>query len=606
MSWRFTAAGWLMLGGAAFFAVAVGYVWRRRGDALAVSLLVMLLAALQWSVAYALELSVGDPAARQLWGDLKYVGICLLTPAWLAFVFHYLGRTRWPTRVVGALLAVEPLAVLVLLANDATHDLVRFYTPEGGVVAEAGPLFWAHLIYTDVLLWVGTAVFVIASARLSRLYRRQGVIVFVSVLLPWGANLLYNLGVGPFGQVDLSPFAFTVTAAVLVFGVFRFGLLDQRPMARSQIFETIPDPVLVLDPYGRVIDANPAAARLIGRPVPAAVGQPVVRLLPALGDRAVGQATASEITVAGRTYDLDISPLPGRPGRRGGQLVVARDISERRQAEQDIRAALDRERVAAERLAAALEREQAATEHLRSLDELKSAFLQAVSHDLRTPLASVLGIALTVERSRQALPSADVDDLLGRLTANARKLDRLLGGLLDLDRLGRGVVEPRRERIDLGEFVATVVDQAQADLVGDHPVFVDLAPVQIAVDSAKVERIVENLLVNASRHTPPGTPIWVRVDRRDPGALLTVADAGPGVPVEQRERIFQPFHRGPSAASHSPGSGVGLALVAQFAGLHGGRAWVEPRAGGGACFQVLLPDSPEAVPPADPMRSAAG
>jgi PAS domain S-box-containing protein len=606
MSWRFTAAGWLMLGGAAFFAVAVGYVWRRRGDALAVSLLVMLLAALQWSVAYALELSVGDPAARQLWGDLKYVGICLLTPAWLAFVFHYLGRTRWPTRVVGALLAVEPLAVLVLLANDATHDLVRFYTPEGGVVAEAGPLFWAHLIYTDVLLWVGTAVFVIASARLSRLYRRQGVIVCVSVLLPWGANLLYNLGVGPFGQVDLSPFAFTVTAAVLVFGVFRFGLLDQRPMARSQIFETIPDPVLVLDPYGRVIDANPAAARLIGRPVPAAVGQPVVRLLPALGDRAVGQATASEITVAGRTYDLDISPLPGRPGRRGGQLVVARDISERRQAEQDIRAALDRERVAAERLAAALEREQAATEHLRSLDELKSAFLQAVSHDLRTPLASVLGIALTVERSRQALPSADVDDLLGRLTANARKLDRLLGGLLDLDRLGRGVVEPRRERIDLGEFVATVVDQAQADLVGDHPVFVDLAPVQIAVDSAKVERIVENLLVNASRHTPPGTPIWVRVDRHDPGALLTVADAGPGVPDEQRERIFQPFHRGPSAASHSPGSGVGLALVAQFAGLHGGRAWVEPRAGGGACFQVLLPDSPEAVPPADPMRTVTG
>jgi PAS domain S-box-containing protein len=606
MTWRVSAAGWLMLSGAAFFAVAVGYVWRRRGDALAVSLLVMLLAAMGWSVAYALELSAGDPAARQLWGDLKYVGICLLVPAWLAFVFHYTGRTRWPTRWVGILLAIEPLALLLLLANDGTHDLVRFYTAEGGAVAEAGPLFWVHLIYTDVLLWVGTAVFVIASARLSRLYRRQSLIVFASVLLPWGTNLLFNLGVGPFGRVDLSPFAFTVTAAVLVFGVFRFGLLDQRPLARSQIFETIRDPVLVLDPYGRVIDANPAAGRLVGLPVHAAVGQRAVRLLPALGDRAVGQATASEITVAGRTYDVDVSPLPGRPGRRSGQLVVARDVTERRQAEQDIRVAFDRERVAAERLAVALEREQAATEHLRSLDELKSAFLQAVSHDLRTPLASVLGIALTLERSRKALPSADVDDLLGRLTANARKLDRLLGGLLDLDRLGRGVVEPRRERIDLGEFVATVVDQAQADMLGDHPVFVDLTPVQIAVDSAKVERIIENLLVNASRHTPPGTPIWVRVDRRDPGALLTVADAGPGVPAEQRERIFQPFHRGSSAASHAPGSGVGLALVAQFAGLHGGRAWVEPRDGGGACFQVLLPDSPQAVPPADPMASVPG
>jgi PAS domain S-box-containing protein len=603
---RLSAAGWLMLAGAAFFAVAVGYVWRRRGDALAVSLLVMLLAALEWSVAYALELSADGPAARQLWGDLKYVGICLLTPAWLAFVFHYLGRTRWPTRLVGALLAVEPLVVLVLLANDATHDLVRFYTPQGGAVAEAGPVFWAHLVYTDVLLWMGTAVFVLSSLRLSRLYRRQAAVVFVSVLLPWAANLLFNLGVGPFRHVDLSPFAFTVTAGVLVFGVFRFGLLDQRPMARSQIFETIPDPVLVLDPYGRVIDANPAAVRLLGMPVAAAVGQQAVRLLPALGDRAVGQATASELTVAGRTYDLDVSPLPGRPGRRAGQLVVARDVSERRHAEQDTRAALERERVAAVRLAAALEREQAATEHLRGLDEMKSAFLQAVSHDLRTPLASVLGIALTLERSRQALPSGDVADLHARLTANARKLDRILGGMLDLDRLTRGLVEPRRELIDLGEFVAKVVDQAQVDLLDDHPVFVDLAPVEIAVDSAKVERIVENLLANACRHTPPGTPIWVRVDRHDPGALLTVADAGPGVPVEQRERIFQPFHRGPSAASHAPGSGVGLALVAQFAGLHGGRAWVEPRDGGGASFQVLLPDSPEAVPPADPMSTLTG
>jgi PAS domain S-box-containing protein len=595
-----------MLCGAAFFALAVGYVWRRRGDALAVSLLVMLLAGLEWSVAYALELSVADLSARQFWGDLKYLGICLLTPAWLAFVFHYIGRPRWPARLVGALLVLEPLAVLILLANDATHDLVRFYTPEGGVVAEAGPVFWVHLVYTDVLLWVGTAVFVVALSRLSRLYRRQSMIVLASVLLPWGTNLLFNLGVGPFRLVDLSPFAFTVTAGVLVFGVFRFGLLDQRPMARSQIFEIIGDPVLVLDPYGRVIDANPAAGRLVGLEVPAMVGQAAVRLLPALGDRAIGQGTASEFTQAGRTYDLAIALLPGRPGRRGGQLLVARDITERRQAQQVQHAALDQERVASERLANALAREQAATEHLRGLDELKSGFLQAVSHDLRTPLASILGIAVTLEQSRWALPSSEVDDLLGRLTANARRLDRILSGLLDLDRLARGIVEPRRERIDLGELVATVVDQAHEDLVGDHPVFVDLASVEIAIDSAKVERIIENLLVNASRHTPPGTPIWVRVGASDAGALLTVADAGPGVPPEQRERIFLPFQRGAGEAGHAPGSGVGLALVAQFAGLHGGRAWVEPRAGGGACFQVLLPDSPDAAPPVEPIRSVNG
>jgi PAS domain S-box-containing protein len=593
-----------MLGGAAFFALALGYVWRRRGDALAISLLVMLLAALEWSVAYALEVSLGSAGARQLWGDLKYLGICLLTPAWLAFVYHYTGRPKWPTRVVGALLAIEPLIILVLLANGATHNLVRYYTPEGGVVAEAGPFFWVHLIYTDLLLWLGTAVFVAASARLSRLYRRQSLIVLASVLLPWGTNLLFNLKVGPFAAVDLSPFAFTVTAGVLVFGVFRFGLLDQRPMARSQIFETIGDPVLVLDPYGRVIDANPAAGRLLGRPVARLIGHQAVRLIPALGDRAIGQVTASEITIERRTYDLAISPLPGRPGRRGGQLLVARDITDRREAQQVLRAALDRERVASEQLGAALAMEQAATEHLRGLDELKGAFLQAVSHDLRTPLASVLGIAVTLEQSRWALPEDEIDDLLGRLTTNARRLDRILSGLLDLDRLARGVVEPRLERTDLGELVGAVIDQARPDMAGDHPVFVDLSPVEIAVDSAKVERIVENLLVNASRHTPPGTPIWVSVDRGEGGALLTVADAGPGVSPDEHEQIFQPFHRGLGVAGHAPGSGVGLALVAQFAGLHGGRAWVEPRAGGGACFRVLLPDGRAEAP--EPVRGAQG
>ena len=98
-----------------------------------------------WSVCSALELSAGDLAGREYWGDLKYVGIVLLPPAYLAFVLQCSGHTRWP-RWAGPALALEPLAVLLLLAATATHDLVRFY-PEGATIttalaAEAGPLFW--------------------------------------------------------------------------------------------------------------------------------------------------------------------------------------------------------------------------------------------------------------------------------------------------------------------------------------------------------------------------------------------------------------------------------------------------------------------------------
>jgi signal transduction histidine kinase len=251
--------------------------------------------------------------------------------------------------------------------------------------------------------------------------------------------------------------------------------------------------------------------------------------------------------------------------------------------------ALEREQEAAHQFAAALERERAAAEHLRALDEQKSAFLQAVSHDLRTPLASVLGISLTLQRSRGRLPESETGDLLGRLSVNAHRLDRILTGLLDLDKLDRGIVELRRERVDLDRLVADVVSEARDELLGTHPVSLELLPVQVLADAAKVERIVENLLANAARYTDPGTPIWVRVSRRDQGALLCVDDAGPGIPAEQRESIFRPFQRGPAGATYAPGSGVGLALVAQIASLHDGQAWVEDRAGGGASFRVLLP-----------------
>jgi PAS domain S-box-containing protein len=598
VSWRWSPAGGLLMAGAVLVTLAILFVWRRRPTTTIVGLLAVLLGAVLWSVCYALELSAADVVGREYWGDLKYAGVCLLPAAYLAFVLQCSGHTRWP-RWLGPALALEPLAVLLVLANAATHDLVRYYAAGAPAtttqVAEAGPLFWPHLLYNNALVWGATVLLVVTLGRMSALYRRQSVILVVAILLPIMLNLLFNLRVEPFRQVDLTPFAFVLTTAVLVWGVYQFSLLDLRPVARSQIFRTISDPVLVLDPDGRVLDANPAAGRLVDRPPAEVVGKRFTRLLPTWS-ATVNEAVAAgvdqaskEVTRDGRIYDLAISALPDRQRQSGGHLVVARDVTERRQVEERLCEALNHERVATDRLAAALAGERAAAEHLRTLDELKSGFLQAVSHDLRTPLASVLGISLTLQRGPGQLGPADADDLLGRLIANARKLDRILTGLLDLDRLDRGIVELRRERVDLDRLVAGVVSEAREELLDAHPVSLELLPVQVLADAAKVERIVENLLANAARHTDPGTPIWVRVTAGDRGALLCVDDAGPGVPVEQRESIFRPFQRGPGVGSYAPGSGVGLALVAQFASLHDGQAWVEDRAGGGASFRVLLP-----------------
>jgi signal transduction histidine kinase len=143
--------------------------------------------------------------------------------------------------------------------------------------------------------------------------------------------------------------------------------------------------------------------------------------------------------------------------------------------------------------------------------------------------------------------------------------------------------------VDVGALARDVA--AEVDLLG-RVVEIDAGGAVADVDGAKVERIVENLLANAAKHTPAGTPVWLRVDRRDGGVEVAVEDAGPGVPDEERHWVFQAFRRGDGVPAHSPGTGIGLSLVARFAELHGGRVWVADRPGGGASFRVFLPGVP--------------
>lgn len=261
-------------------------------------------------------------------------------------------------------------------------------------------------------------------------------------------------------------------------------------------------------------------------------------------------------------------------------LIV--DITERKRAEQALRRS---ERKYLE----AFRREREAAQRLRALDDMKNTFLQAVSHDLRTPLTSILGSALTLEKRGLDLPREDALDLLQRIAANARKLERLLSDLLDLDRLQRGIVSPQRRPTDVGQLVSQAVEEFE--LLDGRQIEVDAPPIVADIDAAKVERIVENLLVNAVRHTPTGSHLWVRVLAEREGVLIVIEDNGPGVPDHLKEAVFEPFRQGPGPASVSPGVGVGLSLVARFAQLHGGAAWVEDRPGGGASFRVYLPEA---------------
>ena len=234
-----------------------------------------------------------------------------------------------------------------------------------------------------------------------------------------------------------------------------------------------------------------------------------------------------------------------------------------------------------------LERERLEADRLRAEDEMKTTFLHAVSHDLRTPLAAILGLAVTLEREDLELSGEESRDLAHRIAQNARRLDRMVGDFLDLERLNRGVAEPNFDTVDVGALVRELV--ANSELVAERRLALDVAPITVRADAAMIERIVENLLGNTVKHTPGDSRIWIRVDRLEGGIEIVVEDDGPGVADADKERIFEAFRQGVEAA---PGSGVGLALVARFAAIHDGRAWVEDRPGGGASFHVTIAAQP--------------
>lgn len=329
-------------------AVLAAYVGRRRGSRAGLSLGVLLLAGAWWAAAYAAELGTSDLVARGHWGDLKYVGITVLPPAFLVFVLQYTGRAAVVTRRRLALLAVEPVVVLTLLAVPATHDLIRFYAADAPSreipSAGSGPLFWVVLGYANVLVLLATVVFVGSLGRLAQAYRVATWALLGSVSLPWAANLLFNFNVAPFDEVDLTPFAFILGSPVLVWGLYRERLINISSIAWDRVVGTMADAVIVRDAFGRVVDANPAAAAALGRSRSALVGTEPPELAPPGGE--VGTLPVPAVVLSDRHYEVRRHPLGDAAGA-AGDVVVLHDVTESREAEARLRLLLaERTRIA--------------------------------------------------------------------------------------------------------------------------------------------------------------------------------------------------------------------------------------------------------------------
>jgi len=286
------------------------------------------------------------------------------------------------------------------------------------------------------------------------------------------------------------------------------------------------------------------------------------------------QAMYLPLTAAGRTIGvLGVAPddpqLLGNPAER--QLLDAMTGP--------VALALQRVRLA----------EEAQRAEVRAREEeLRGSLLSSVSHDLRTPLASITGAASTMLHNEAALAVDTRRDLLQTIYDEAERLGRLVSNLLDMTRLEAGSVALRTDWVALEDPIGSALTRLERRLAG-RDVQVSLAPELplLPLDEVLFEQMILNLLENACKYTPPGSPIRVAARVQGGRAVVEVADRGPGLPPGAEEVIFDKFVRGGESKAH--GFGLGLAICRGIAAAHGGVITAENRPGGGAVFRVSLP-----------------
>jgi two-component system sensor histidine kinase KdpD len=289
------------------------------------------------------------------------------------------------------------------------------------------------------------------------------------------------------------------------------------------------------------------------------------------------------------------------PLRQGGQttgvLATASKIDGRPLdvAERTVLATFaDQAAVALDRLALMKEAQRA--EMLARTDELKSALMSALSHDLRTPLASIMASVTSLMDSDIRWDEETKRDFLQGILDEAERLNRLVGNLLDMSRIEGGALRPEKDWYSIGEVIEAVVQRIEPRLAG-RPVAVDLQedlPL-VRFDFTEIEQVLTNLVENAANYTPPGTPITITARRDDDRLEVSVEDEGPGVAPEHMPHLFDKFYR-VAGTGHRVGTGLGLAIASGLVQAHGGQMQAANRASGGLRVTFTLPLEPAAVP----------
>lgn len=575
MNWHYTSYTFLLFLIASVLLMLVLYArqWRHNSETSYFTLLG--LAGSWWSVTYGLELAATDLSLKLFWARWEYLGIAGTPLAWLLLVLRYTNRESWLTRrAIFWLSAVPVLTVVVAFTNDWHHWLWRSnsLTADGRfMVNNYGPWFWLYTLVAYSYVVLGSIFLFRAIWRaLIKMFQLQAAVLFMGILVPWVGNFLYIFNLNPIPHLDLTPFAFAISNIFVFIGLYRFRLLDVIPVARSTVINSMEDGMIVLDRRRRILDLNQTAqimldadtANLVGRPLPDSIGDQLPPLLPDVPP----EPFVSELTLAQpggvREYEARFSLVLDRSQKHRGYLLLLHDITERKR-----------------------------------LQRLQADLTSTMVHDLRTPLSAISTTLGWLDRLL-ADQLDDVDrEILQVARHSADQLLLLVTSILDISHMESGQMPINYRHFSL-KSVADAVLKRYAVIAREKNLTLSneirtIPPVY--ADQELIDRVLQNLVGNAIKFTPPGGHIGISVHptATDPGSLaVAVYDNGPGIAPELAHTVFQKFQTGNTTGQ---GSGLGLAFCKLAIEAHGQRIWIESKVHQGATVLFTLSLGPASI-----------
>jgi two-component system sensor histidine kinase KdpD len=294
-----------------------------------------------------------------------------------------------------------------------------------------------------------------------------------------------------------------------------------------------------------------------------------------------------EVAVNGASVSLAPAGMQVLAVRLGGRPIGSLAVRPLNVSDTAIRSlanlvAVTLEKTAAQEVATQMEAE-------RQSETLKSTLLDAIAHEFKTPLTSIKAAA-SMLASHSDLPPGRVRELAGLMDEESDRLERLVTEALQMARIERGKLKMNCEPVDVAELMDRAIEHSRAALDG-HAVHLEnnQKPDSVFADSELIEMALRQLLENAAKYSPTGSPIEVRTSSDEAGALIEVTDRGPGIAESEQARIFEKYYRSPSTASRAAGTGMGLTIAREIVKGHSGKIWVESRPGEGARFSMWLP-----------------